>query len=658
MSRAWLLLVLAGCSSIIGIGDVTFEGDAPPPPNTVIGRSFYRCVAATGTADLPIDQSATIIQALLPDLTAPTGYRVVDGLGMADGTFRIDNVPDGLEYILKLGKRYFVTSAHVIDDHVEIAQRCSPPPAPATSPTNVMFAVTGMQPFLNGPNRVFDEIEIDSFSLAYFGSTTLQNNASSLATTWDWTAEGGGLLGPAPLLDAAAMDDLTAFHMRDERIAGSKRTHDFRHIVDVFQRTDVTLTSGVAATVTGTFVPATVNKSVLISVSRNDFDSLYDTSTQRGLFTVAVSAVPVTRDFGSAAVLAMVFFTDWSRSTSLFESVMVNYADPMPASWERFISVDYDRHRLILHPGTTIPSEQFSPFGRTFAFTGTLPVLGPSLVTPTNVELGGADAAAGGKLAFDAVKPVTVRWNAVAGATLYQLHVQRSFASTNETSLRTTATLSTTKTSIDIPAEVFNGGEFFCFTLEAVQTPADYASGAVRPSGLPGQVTAFPSGLFRLSATCGNGTVDSGEDCDAGGESATCDVDCTLRMCGDGLRNAAAGEQCDTVDSTDGCDADCTLPACGDGFLNREREDCDDGNTVDNGNGCSAACKLNNVCGDGVKQANGEQCDSGGVDSATCDADCTTPFCPDGHRNAAAGEQCDDGNTDNTDGCTSACKVM
>lgn len=58
-------------------------------------------------------------------------------------------------------------------------------------------------------------------------------------------------------------------------------------------------------------------------------------------------------------------------------------------------------------------------------------------------------------------------------------------------------------------------------------------------------------------------------------------------------------------------------------------------------------------CGDGVVDA-GEECDTAGP-SATCDADCTTPACGDGERNAAAGEGCDDGNTADGDFCSAAC---
>ena len=41
--------------------------------------------------------------------------------------------------------------------------------------------------------------------------------------------------------------------------------------------------------------------------------------------------------------------------------------------------------------------------------------------------------------------------------------------------------------------------------------------------------------------------------------------------------------------------------------------------------------------------AAGEACDSGGIDTAACDADCSTVVCGDGHRNSAAGEECEPG---------------
>ena len=77
---------------------------------------------------------------------------------------------------------------------------------------------------------------------------------------------------------------------------------------------------------------------------------------------------------------------------------------------------------------------------------------------------------------------------------------------------------------------------------------------------------------------CGDGTIDSslGEDCDDAGESASCDLDCTLAACGDGTLNVTSGEDCDEGE-TALCDLDCTLTQCGDGTLNLiAGEECDD----------------------------------------------------------------------------------
>ncbi len=93
-------------------------------------------------------------------------------------------------------------------------------------------------------------------------------------------------------------------------------------------------------------------------------------------------------------------------------------------------------------------------------------------------------------------------------------------------------------------------------------------------------------------AVCGDGELGFGEGCDDGGESATCDADCTLAACGDGLVNATAGEACDDVGPSASCDVDCTLAVCGDGVLNTlSGESCDDGNTA-SFDGCSTNCTI------------------------------------------------------------------
>lgn len=92
-------------------------------------------------------------------------------------------------------------------------------------------------------------------------------------------------------------------------------------------------------------------------------------------------------------------------------------------------------------------------------------------------------------------------------------------------------------------------------------------------------------------AVCGDGVVGTGELCDDGGDSATCDADCTPAACGDARVNEAAGEECDAGVVTAACDGDCTEPECGDGYVNAAAgEGCDDGNVI-SFDGCSASCQ-------------------------------------------------------------------
>ncbi len=100
---------------------------------------------------------------------------------------------------------------------------------------------------------------------------------------------------------------------------------------------------------------------------------------------------------------------------------------------------------------------------------------------------------------------------------------------------------------------------------------------------------------------CGDGVIACGgaEECDDGGESATCDADCTSAQCGDGTLNVSAGEQCDDGNRNpfDGCTNECTV--CGDGVVTPP-EECDDGQTS---GACDAQCRRPHVVGSGTPES-------------------------------------------------------
>ncbi len=171
------------------------------------------------------------------------------------------------------------------------------------------------------------------------------------------------------------------------------------------------------------------------------------------------------------------------------------------------------------------------------------------------------------------------------------------------------------------------------------------------------------------AAKCGDGVVDNsgtlGETCDAGTtgtpvETATCNIDCTTRACGDRKVNQTAGEQCDDGIGNNGdtrnCTAACVLNICGDGKVDMTPpgiEQCDDGNT-NNTDGCSNACALAS-CGNSTVDM-GEMCDDGNTNQTDACVMCRTAICGDGFTRAGV-EQCDDGNTANADGCSSTCRT-
>lgn len=149
--------------------------------------------------------------------------------------------------------------------------------------------------------------------------------------------------------------------------------------------------------------------------------------------------------------------------------------------------------------------------------------------------------------------------------------------------------------------------------------------------------------------TCGNGTAEGTDTASIGHE--TCD--------GSDLR----GQTCITIGQASGtlqCNSTCGWnisgctgggPVCGNGVV-EGNESCDDTNNTAC-DGCSPACQLE-LCGNGIPECL-EECDQG-VETQTCDSDCTYSACGDGVLNASAGEQCDDGSA-NSDSVIDACRL-
>lgn len=168
--------------------------------------------------------------------------------------------------------------------------------------------------------------------------------------------------------------------------------------------------------------------------------------------------------------------------------------------------------------------------------------------------------------------------------------------------------------------------------------------------------------LPNLATACGDSQLDPGEQCDHGGESATCDDDCSFVFCGDNNINETSGEGCEDGNYTpeDGCSAECKLEFCGDGIIQVGLdEECDNGpsNSDSAPDACRTTC-IPAACGDGVVDS-AESCDEGVANSespdATCRTDCDLAGCGDGVQDTV--EECDDNNNIDLDFCSSSCLI-
>ncbi|MCX4246386.1 fibrinogen-like YCDxxxxGGGW domain-containing protein [Paraliomyxa miuraensis] len=114
---------------------------------------------------------------------------------------------------------------------------------------------------------------------------------------------------------------------------------------------------------------------------------------------------------------------------------------------------------------------------------------------------------------------------------------------------------------------------------------------------------------------------------------------------------SSEGPETGVVDDTLGSESSDSGSNCGNAVV-EEGEQCDDG--VETAT-CDDDCTFVE-CGDSLVNAtSGEECDEG-TETATCDDDCTLPVCGDGNVNEAFAEQCDD--TVETATCNANCTLV
>ncbi len=649
----------AACNQILGIKDISGGSsvdassadaamDASPfdcpkaAADEVIGCAVVTHVRADGTTfQTKKDLSTFDVAAYVTDASSPSGFRIINGT-TGDGILHVENVDPGASFFLRVHDpsttsswpHYFYTDKRDLDlGTIEMGRDDTP----ATADTEVTVNLTGMQAF----DPLTDFAGLGSFNsgteLGLDVSGTAKG-ATALNVTNDWRGGDGertfadyiaDATRPAQLVDQGAShgDDLWAMHGTNLTISdNAKRPVLVSKVIDVAPLIGATMTNGTPVTLTGAFQPALASptpmtlsfNAAVVRESVKDGGRNYDESTS---CTLAVSQAATAGLLLNTMTVLSISFTA-QVLTDPAGSVIVPYANPLPSTWPQVMACSTQHIRFLKVPSGGNDSSSGSYVVSYTAGTNNL-IWNPQIHGVTNIKVGTADGISGGAVAFDGVAPVTITWDAIPGVSHYQVRVK------DDTLKSFPAQFDTSQATVSMPADTFVKGHFYVFRIFAIQTSGDYAGGHLLQYKVPLWSSRVSTGLLRLSKDCGNGTVETGEDCDpgpGGASTAACDADCSTVECGDGFFNAVA-EQCDDGTDSQLCNGGtCKTSKCGDGYWNPlSGEECDDANLA-NGDGCSSLCKLEH-CGDGVVTAGLEGCDDNNrISGDGCDAFCQPEF--------------------------------
>jgi cysteine-rich repeat protein len=624
-----------------GGADAMVVADASP--NMVVGHSVVTHILYDGSAVMTNeDLSGYKVQAYLPNAGKASGYDIIDGSGDANGVVTIDNVPAGATYALVLtppvsldnptpSPTFYFTDHHDLDLGYVVLGR--PQSKAVANNTPVSLTLSNMTTWAHPFGEIWvDSLSTDSEHQVVPLPTTTNSpapGATALSgTTFDWRVTG---MYPAPAQVPRLVepgDDVMVDHVGYASGAGGA----VHAIVDHAEIDGTSMTDGAPLPLAGAFTPVSLTSHESFSMDLSSLEaaincvggqesesysfvhtsnpaSSYGIDTSPGLFRVQESVTASNHNADTAGV------------------VDATYGDPYPLAWSHAVSA-------------TLTCPRFNGVGPAFyeadssieiVQSPTVSTIGAAdvdvfVAAPSSVTIDGHPGSAGGTVTFDGSHAVAVSWSPVANASFYEVQVFQPIEDGNGDFISNLlATFRTTDASLRVPPALLSPGGVYYFAVGARREGSGYGTGSLRRSEFPRAVAVTATETFLLSSLCGNHVINAGEACDDGGDSAGCDADCTVPVCGDGHLNTMAGEQCDWG-APGPCDRDCTAVVCGDGTWNAHWEECDDGNTTDDGNGCSAQCTLNK-CGDGTTQGPWEHCDDGNTNSGDgCNERCQVEF--------------------------------
>jgi hypothetical protein len=467
--------------------DVDAGTDAGIPPD-VTGQLATLALTNTGEIRRPVDLSTTPPKALVQDGGTFVTY---EGVGKADGTFVIPNVPAGPYYLSFDPTRIVVTDSRKVEI---VTATTLGRPGPATQPADtsgatIAFELGNLHPYqsTDGITLFSSNANVTRFRL----TPTVAVGATS--GTFTYTVRTG-----QPLIDPAQGDRalLTQLTSRTAPLEGSIETLSYRSVSRAFEAPAFQARPGETQTISGTMTEPPALTPALhwdLAAFGNQATAVHPRAAVAAQLMI-VEVQPAPRTYGVIPNLP--------RLVEIFQAPAVDevrttltFANPYPTSWTPVGTTETSFQVPYQLPGTTTPATLFG----SSSHSDVLPAFFSSRIAPRfgpvlQPRIEGQDAQQAVTLTTTTPEVSWMAPPAVPGERYhYILFINELSVDGSATVSQPVATLWTDDTRLRVPPGMLSPGRSYVFAFD-VNTTSD--------TGLLQQVFYLPlpiTGVLSLS---------------------------------------------------------------------------------------------------------------------------------------------------------------
>jgi hypothetical protein len=446
----------------IALGAIACGTSGGGGPVTLSGTGVITWVSDTGNKTTNADYSTSAFAALDPN----NGFAAIAGIGNANGTFSIPNVPATGTLYVKVDRNYFVVDGRpTFDLGYDLMGRSDYAPA-TISPTNLTFSISNMASWQTGNGICFFSIGAGA-AWNWIDQSGATNPPGIGATTLNMT--GDMTKAPDPYLPSALKGDVS--WLLQYTISTSSGGTQYAQLTRYVRDTSINMTNGSPTTMSGSFTAVNPNKTTpSFNLLRSAWASF--ASTVNPTASVSENFLGVVANYapsGDAAIdlqpqLASMFKNSDTTDVNLGT---LAYANPFPSTWAELLEVSTKYHVSYIAPGATAALDLYPTVGQEIVLSSAGSTVSPMLSPVQAVKIAGRAATT--QLSGVGLTP-TISWSAPSLGTpqAYAVYVYKLANSNGASQVSTAAGFYTKGTSVMVPPSLLASGTTYYVAIWAL----------------------------------------------------------------------------------------------------------------------------------------------------------------------------------------------